>query len=284
MKIRFPALLVVCGSVVAGLIVNTQNAMAEELPLWEIGIGPSVITVPFYRGAASNNTLALPFLYPVYRGERFRIDNRGVRGKIFQSDRARLDISADANIPGNSDDIEGRDGMSDLDPTVQIGPSLEVNLWEKREGRQTLTLNLPVRGVFALDSGLDSIGYTFSPHLTWNRNVDLFSRRWRLGVSGGFQFGSRDYHDYYYSVAPEFARKGRGAYDASSGYGGTRFTVSLVSRNRNNFFSVFARYDRFDSATFEDSPLRFRDDGLTVGFAFAWFIWRSDQTVQSRSY
>ncbi len=284
MKILNPGRIVACAAVAFASLTVNDNLRAQELPLWEVGIGPSVISLPYYRGAASNNTVALPFLYPVYRGERFRVDDKGVRGKIFHTDRVRLDISADANTPGDSDDIEGRDGMSDLDPTVQVGPSLEVKLWEKAQDRQRLTLNLPVRGVFALDSGLDSIGYTFSPHLTWNRNVELFSRQWRLGVSGGFQFGSRDYHDYYYSVAPEFARAGRAAYSANSGYGGTRFTVSLVSRNRNNFFSVFARYDRLDNAEFEDSPLKFRDDGLTVGFAFAWFLWQSDRTVKGHSY
>jgi len=249
-----------------------------------VGIGPSVISVPYYRGSADNNTLLLPFIYPVYRGDRLRVDDRGIRGKIFQSDRVRLDISADANTPGRTEDIQGREGMPDLDPTVQIGPNAQIKLWEQESGDQSLTLNLPLRGVFALDSGIDDIGYTFTPHVTWNRNVQLFSRKWRLGLSAGLHLGSSDYHDYYYGVGPEFATANRRAYKADSGFGGTRFTLSMVSRNQNNFFSVFARYDRLDSADFEDSPLVFRDDGLTVGFAFAWFFWRSETTVPGKGY
>jgi len=205
MKIRITtsAIRSVAGRVASALAVGcfaavmSTPARSAELPLWEIGLGPSVISVPYYRGSADNNTLVLPFIYPVYRGDRLRVDNRGIRGKIFQSDRVRLDVSADANSPGKTDDIQGREGMPDLDPTIQIGPSAQIRLWEKPGGSQTLTLNLPLRGVFALNSGLDDIGYTFTPHVTWNRNVELFARKWRLGVSAGLHLGSGDYHDYY---------------------------------------------------------------------------------------
>lgn len=267
---------------VLGLWAST--AAAERLPLWEVGVGAGALRIPDYRGAAETHDYPFPFIYPAYRGRILKVDETGVHGMLFESDRLKLDVSLDGAVPVKSDADGARAGMPDLDPTLQFGPALKVKLWEAAPARQSLILNLPLRAVFAIDSsGVDHIGYTASPHLTYYRRVDVAGRPWKLGLSGGLEFGSERIHDYYYQVPPEFTTATRPAYDAGSGYAGTRFVLTLTRRAEDKWMSVFARYDRVDGAVFEDSPLVRKKGGLTAGFVITWFVARSQETVEVQS-
>ena len=174
---------------VLGLWAST--AAAERLPLWEVGVGAGALRIPDYRGAAETHDYPFPFIYPAYRGRVFKVDETGVHGMLLESDRLKLDVSLDGAVPVKSDANGVRAGMPDLDPTLQFGPALKVKLWEAAPARQSLILNLPLRAVFAIDSsGVDHIGYTASPHLTYYRRVDVAGQPWKLGLSGGLEFGS----------------------------------------------------------------------------------------------
>lgn len=258
----------------------TPVVHAEELPLWELALGGGALQVPEYRGSNDNRQIAFPFIYPVYHGEFLRVDDRGIRGVFYGSERLEVDFSVDANTSVNSDDTSARAGMPDLDPTLQLGPLLQVLLWPDRPSRQVLLLNLPARSVFAIGDSVEQVGWTASPHVTFYKRVDVFDRRWRLGLSAGLEFGDDDFHDYYYRVNPEFETDTRPTFDAGGGFGGTRFIVTFVSRGEKSWMSFFARYDRLDGATFEDSPLVERNDGLTFGFIYARFIARSKRMVK----
>ena len=261
-------------------LLGAQAAAAEELPLWELALGGGVLTVPEYRGSANRRTLPFPFVYPTYRGKVWRIDDDGVRGVLFSSKRAEFDFSADANTAVNSDASDARRGMPDLDPTIQIGPQLRVRLMSDEVRRHALYLNLPVRGVFEVNfDKFDHVGVTASPHFTYYNWFDFFKREWRMGLSAGLEFGDAEFHNFYYGVAPEFETPTRPAYEGDAGFGGTRFIASFISRTRKSWVSVFARYDRIEEATFEDSPLVERNGGLTVGFVYSLFLVRSKQTV-----
>jgi len=251
----------------------------QRLPKWEIGAGIGAMSIPYYRGSAQSTGLIIPLIVPVYRGERIQVDRRGIRGLLFRSNRWALDLSADGNVPADSDDLEIREGMPDLAPSVQIGPSLKYTAWTDPVNRQILRINLPVRAVFALDSGIEGIGYTLSPSITYARNLSDTDNAWRLGLYAGLEYGSERFHDYYYQVDDEFSTPARPTYDAQSGYGGIRLATSLRRRTRHGSFAVFARYDRFDSASFLASPLVDSKDGVTVGFFFVRRLHQSKETV-----
>ena len=253
---------------------------AKELPLWELVLGGGALTVPEYRGSDNSRNLPFPFIYPLYRGDRLRIDDEGVRGVLYESGHVNFDFSADANTDVDSEG-SAREGMPDLDPTLQLGPLLQVRLATNQETPSALFLNIPVRGVFAVNlDRFDHVGLTFSPHVTYYRWLDFFGRNWRLGLTAGLEFADAEFHDYYYRVDPVFATATRPADDADAGYGGTRFIATLVSRNNKSWISLFMRYDRFDGAVFEDSPLVERSDGLSVGFIYARIVARSKRRVQ----
>ncbi len=265
-------------------VFSAHAVRAEKLPLWEVALGGGALRVPEYRGSEDDRDLVFPFIYPVYRGKFLQVDDRGIRGVFYDTDRLELDFSVDANTSVNSDDAGARAGMPDLDPTLQIGPLLQVRLWKDLTARRTLLLNLPLRSVFSVGSSLEQQGWSASPHLTFYQGLDFLGRSWRLGLSGGLEFGTEKLHDYYYQVTPNFAADARPAFDAGGGFGGTRFIGTLVSRSNKSWLSLFARYDRLDGATFEDSPLVQRNGGLTFGFVYARFIARSKRMVEIKDW
>src|SRR5687767_4626040 len=74
-------------------------ARAETLPLWEAGVLGAVISAPDYPASNERQTVALPFPYFVYRGPIVRSDEKGLlRGRIFRSERAEIDISLAGSI------------------------------------------------------------------------------------------------------------------------------------------------------------------------------------------
>lgn len=54
--------------------------------------------------------------YLIYRGERFKLDDRGMRGRIFQTDRAKLDLSLAGGVPVPRAADGVRAGMPGLSP------------------------------------------------------------------------------------------------------------------------------------------------------------------------
>jgi len=256
-------------------------AAAERLPLWEVGVGGGLLRLPDYRGAGHARTYPFPLVLPFYRGRYLRSDEQGVRGELLRSRRLRLDFSVDGGVPVDSDDNPQRRGMPDLDATLQLGPALNVKLWEGEAPRRSLVLFLPLRAVWRADTdGLSAVGATFSPQLTYHRRVALAGCPWKLGLTAGLEFGDEGFHDYYYQVAPAYAAAGRPAFDARGGFAGYRFIGTFHCRYGDKWISLFGRYDRVDGAVFEDSPLVGRRDGLTVGFLVSWMIWRSRRQVE----
>lgn len=275
---RIKRYLVILVSIMASTLA--LDAPAAERPLWELAVGGGVISLPYYRGAESNRVLPVPLVYPIYRGDVLKVDEEGVRGLFFQSERVKLDLSADGTVPGSDDDVEGREGMPALDPTFQIGPSMTVDLWRGEPHAQDLILTLPLRSVFAVDSTPNFIGLAASPKLTYYRNARFAGRYWRVGMTGGVELGSNKLHDYFYSVDPVFETPDRPTFDAEGGYAGTRFTLSAQSRRGNNWIGAFVRYDNVSGAIFDDSPLVRRSGNFSAGIVVGWFIARSKRMVE----
>jgi outer membrane scaffolding protein for murein synthesis (MipA/OmpV family) len=256
-------------------------AVASEKALWELGIGVTGLYFPDYPGSDQSSPYALPFPYVVYRGEILKADRHGVRGIFFDTDRIELNISLGASLPVSSDDNRARQGMPDLDPTVEVGPSLDINLWRTSNRRYKLDLRLPVRTAITVRGGVDDIGWVFSPRL----NLDIVDvaglTGWNLGLLAGPMYGSERNHDYFYSVAPQYATPDRPAYDAEGGYAGSQFLVAMSKRYRKYWVGAFARWDRLEGAAFADSPLVEREYSFSAGIGVAWILGESSTRVEA---
>ena len=233
---------------------------AYHLPKWELGVGISALRIPAYRGAEGADNYLLPFPYVVYRGDRLRVDEEGMRGSIFKSPRLRLDFSLAGNLPVPDEGVKARTDMPALDPLGEIGPSLDVSLWNSNAGVHQdsieLWLRLPVRAAFSVgDPLLATRGWVFSPTLNaiYRQPAEDYVLRWNLSL--GPLFATEPYHDYFYGVPVQYATATRTEYDAESGYSGSRISLGISMNRQHWYLGAFLRYDDLRGAVFEDSPL-----------------------------
>ncbi|MCY7389234.1 MAG: MipA/OmpV family protein [Burkholderiales bacterium] len=264
------------GGVAVFVATCASSALAEMLPLWEVGGGVAAISFPDYRGSASRRSYLLPVPVLVYRGDIFQIDREKMRGLLFKSDRAELDISISGSVPVRSDGNRVREGMPDLDPSLEIGPSL--NIWLAKTESAKLALRLPLRAVIASDfRSVHSAGVLANPNL----NLDLRAGQgWRVGLVAGALFADRKYHDHFYGVAPAYARPGRSAYRAAGGYSGAQFIAALSRRFEPAWVAGFVKADVLNGAAFASSPLVERRNNVSVGIAVTWVFAQSGTRVE----
>ena len=258
-------------------------ARADQLPLWELGAGAAVVNFPDYRGSDERHTYPLPIPYVIYRGETLKVDRQKVRGLLFETRLAELDMSASGSIPVKSDDNHARRGMPDLDPTLEVGPSLNVFLDRSAGSRATLELRLPVRTILSSDfTEVSYRGLLFHPHLNLALKDVIPGPGWNLGLVIGPVFATRKYHDYFYSVAPQFALPDRPAYEAHGGYSGTAFIAALSKRFDRYWFGAFFKADSLHGAAFESSRLVKQKSALSGGVAAAYVFSKSTRLVEAR--
>lgn len=256
-----------------------QVALAQEQPLWEVGAGGFAVQLPAYRGALESTHDVLPIPYVVYRGEYLKADRDGVRGVLFDSDRYELNVSFAASPPVNSSSVKVRQGMPDLSASVEVGPSLDIKLWESATNGVRLRMFLPVRAAFTLESDPQFIGWQITPRLNLDIDNPLGLQGWTLGTVGGPIFGSQEQHAYFYSVAPSFSSATRPVFEAKAGFAGIQVISALWKRFPNFWAGGFVRYDNVSGAVFEDSPLITQKSGFSGGVAITWVLGKSSQMV-----
>jgi MipA family protein len=252
-----------------------------EKPLWELGAGLAFLQIPDYRGSDQNRLYLLPYPYFVYRGDFLRVDRERVSGRIFKTDRVLLDISLFGQVPVRSSDNDARRGMPDLDPTFEVGPSVNVMLLDNRQDGYRLNLALPVRPVFSTDfRSVRHEGWVFSPRLAFEKNDFIAGSGWNLGLSAGPIFADSGYNSYYYSVDPAFATASRPAYAAGGGYDGSSITIGLSKGYKQLVLNAFVSVTFLQGAVIEDSPLVKQHYSVMSGIAVSWIFLKSAKSVQ----
>jgi MipA family protein len=263
--------------------VLNSRVLADELPLWEAGLGATGLSMPDYRGSDEQRGYLFPIPYIVYRGDILRLDRKGIYGLLFESERVELNISADANVPVKSDRNTARTGMPDLNATIQIGPSIEVCLYKSCNADRVIQFRLPLRAVIASDlSRASGAGFVANPQLNFDFKKMGSGRGWNFGFALGPVFATTQYHRYYYSVPQAYEIPGdRAAYDARGGFSGTSLVVALSKRFQHTWFAAFGRYDDLSGAVFRDSPLVRTRHAYIAGIGFAWVFGESSALVHA---
>jgi outer membrane protein len=257
----------------------TSPARADQKPLWEFGLGAGMFVFNDYRGSNTTHAYPIPVPYFVYRGEIFKSDQEGLRGRLFHLDRVELNLSISGTTPVRND--SARHGMPDLRPTLEMGGSLNVHLWRSSDERFKLDLRLPARAALTVEASPRMIGVFVEPHI--NLDIAQFrgSEGWKLGLLAGPLFADRRYNDYFYTVSPQYATADRPAYEAHGGYAGTQTLVSLTRRFPGHWCGFFVRHDTLGGASFASSPLVKTNSYWSGGFGVIWVIRRSSRNVES---
>jgi outer membrane scaffolding protein for murein synthesis (MipA/OmpV family) len=263
-----------------GLGLASLAAQAELKPQWELGAGVAGLDFPVYRGAGERRSFLLPVPYVQYRGDVLQIDRERVRGLLFRRERVEMDVSVNGSLPVRSSDTAARNGMPDIDPILEIGPSLNVHLYFDEKRRTNLDLRLPVRAALAVSfPHLESQGWLFQPSLDLSfRNVRQSG--WNVSFMAGLLYADQRYHGYFYDVAPQYATPSRPAYTAPGGYSGSQFIAALSRRFPTYWIGGFMKWDDLEGAAFMGSPLVTRREAFAVGFAVSWVLSVSDKMVE----
>ncbi|HMN80765.1 MAG TPA: MipA/OmpV family protein [Burkholderiaceae bacterium] len=263
--------------IVALLLMAALPVPLRAQPLWEVGVGAAALSLPDYRGSDERHEYLLPFPYLVYRGERVRADREGLRARVFDSERFDLDFSFSGNFALRSRDNMARQGMPSLHPLLEAGPEVYYRLIGDRHSPWRLDARFATRFAYSIgDNRLTYRGIVASPYLRLDaRNVAGTG----FDVTGyaGLLYGDRRYHDYLYTVDPNFATASRPAFSASGGYAGSLAQIGAGRRFGNLWVGGFIRYDSLSGAVFEASPLVRSQRYATAGIAAAWVLGTSSK-------
>lgn len=257
----------------------TSICDAESLPLWELGAGGGAISLYDYRGSDEMRTYVFPVPYFVYRGELLKADRNGVRGTLFNSDRVEVNVSVNGTFPVASADNVARRGMADLKPSIELGPTVGINLWNTADKEIKLDFRAPVRTSITIESSPKQIGWLFSPNLNLEVKDPVGMSGWNFSLSAGLIINGRKYNQHFYSVSAADAASSRPVYSAPGGYAGTQFTMFLSKRFPRYWVGGFVRYDSLAGAVFNDSPLIKKTSAVSAGIAISWVFSESMHRV-----
>ena len=256
---------------------NAGNA--GDLPLWELDFGAFVRYGQSYPASEDSQLNVVPIAFPIYRGAVLRVgDESGkpISTRIYRKRRVKLDIDFGLNFAVDSNDVDARFGMPDLDILGEVGPELEIQLADDWRGG-ALQVALQLRGAWSFD-GLDSTsrGGIFSTEFKYTRALKKPGSELRLRVTP--EWASDDYMDFFYGVAPQFETAFRPAYQAKSGYLGTRVAASFKQPLTDNLeFRTGVNIGLYQGAANDQSPL-FTDKTTYSGFvAIVWKFWESER-------
>lgn len=257
----------------AGALLCGGPACAEEQPLWELGAGAGVLSLPHYRGSDQSHVWWLPVPYVIYRGDLLRADRDGARARLLEAENDEINLSFSASAPTYSEDNRAREGMDDLAPTVEVGPVWNHTLSSSE--RRRLELRVPLRAVFSVESGPRHLGWISTPHV----NLDQSLGEWNLGLLTGPVFADRRLHQYFYGVTDQEATATRPAYQARGGYAGWQSTVAASRQVGSLWLGLFAKFDQIAGSAMGDSPLVRDRAQWSAGLAVSWIFARSATLV-----
>ncbi len=266
------------------LCVRAGDATTTELteqPLWEVRLAGFGRYGQAYPASEDSQVNIVPLPFPIYRGTILRIGDdteKPVRTRLFRWDRVKLDLDFGLNFPVNSDEVDARTGMPDLDLLAEAGPELEIESTRQFLGGDVF-LALQARGAVSVD-GLspDWRGMVLSAELKHKKRI--FSSRSELITRLTPEWASKDYMDFFYGVAPVYATGTRQAYNAGSGYLGTRLSFVLAHNFTKNFeIRTGLRFGFYDGAANRNSPLFTDATTYDAYVAFLWKFWESKQRV-----
>lgn len=264
---------------VVGLLVATPLSAAEEpKPRWEWGVGVAAATLRDYAGSDNYRSHVLPFPWLVWRSERLHIGQGGTHGVLWRGLDSELDLTLSLNPSARQSDNPLRAGMPKLDPLLETGLRLRLDLWRDEASGWVVDAKLPLRRALAWDDGtLSGVGWHAEPGLSLGKNL---TPGWFWDVSAAANFVDRNYASYFYGVDPIYATTSRPAFRAEAGYGGWQLGSRLQYQHQRQRWNLFLRLEGLEGARFADSPLVTTLHAGTVGIAWMYRLGVSRKTVQ----
>lgn len=260
----------------APLAAHASGQSESQASQFEIGLGLGGIRFPDYPGADEHRTLLLPFPYVIYHSRYLDVNRDQVRGKLLSGKRLSLEVDFAGSVAVDSSRDHERQGMPNLDWMGEAGPALRYRIWSNFEETTQVFAVLPLRaaiGAHALT--LHHRGFVFAPRVEFVHHVGDDTHGFSIDSGVSLIYGSQDYFQYIYGVAPQYANPERPTYTALGGYGGYTLSVGGSLHRGDMVYGSFISYTSLAGASFINSPLVSRTHDLTFGVMVAWIFKRS---------
>lgn len=263
------------------LLISLPSAFAQQEQTkkgqskLEIGAGVFAFTTPDYPGSEERTSYLVPLPYFHYESDEFTVDREGFTGWFFKRDNWYADISLSAGIPVNSKDNQARQGMPDLDWTLEIGPSMKYYWQGKPNADDYLFAEFYLRKVIATDfTFIDDIGWRSGVRLSHQRVFPLNNGD-TLEWANTFDTSSANHAlvDYFYGVSPQFQTPERDAYQANGGYAGSRLSSGILWKKQDLWFGAFMSVTSLHGSTQEHSPLVDNKLDYSAGIGVIWVFY-----------
>ncbi len=247
------------------------------LPLWEAGVAVVGVQGPDYPAASTSRWRGAAAPIFIYRGDRFRVDDDGVRSRLLKHGEFEFDLSGAAAF--NSRNSEARDGMPARDYTFELGPQALYRV--PLGGGQQVSAHLKLRQVFSTNwRNIHGRGQVLEPELRW-RIRGWPGARSQVQLSLQASWASEALQDYFYQVDPIYARPNRPAYDARGGFFGSAVRAGWSHRlNPTTAVSFGVSVNDHSGAANRNSPLFQRQTTASVVAAVVWAPLRSAEFGQ----
>lgn len=255
------------------LLVISFALLADDAK-WETGVGIGGISLPHYPGSDERLELILPIPYGSYEDKKTIIDRDGINYNLFGLNNLDLSLSFGVGFPVDSEDNKARQGMNDLNPIFEMGPSFKYWLFKSTDRK--LSLELPIRAAVAFDD-LTAHDQGFAGDLKLNYVQKI--QGWKLSAFYRFLFADRKYHSQYYDVEQQFVTAKRGFYRSRKGVSGNAIGFTASKRFGDFYFGLYTRYENLSNAANHESPLLKTDHNLYFSAAFSWVFASSDSKI-----
>lgn len=251
------------------LLITTLFGVTLNSSELDLGMGVGVMYYPDYLGSNQTNTLYMPYPYIEYRSDNLEIDGDGLRQELFDWKALSVRLSVSGSLPVKSSGI--REGMSDLDPALEMGPALVYTFYDK-DGL-SFKFDFPIRAVVSSDfKGIDYRGYIYDPKLSFEYD---FADGYNFQLHTGGVFGDKKYHDYLYGVGQSDVMTGRDYYRAKAGYSGYKTSMGISKKFDNFWIGSFVRHYSLRESSFKKSPLVRKNSAIYGGFFMAYLFDKS---------
>lgn len=251
------------------LFLLSLSLLYGEESHYELGLGMGAVSYPSYIGSKSINNLVAPLPYIRYHKDKTSIGKGGIKYLFFDDNKLSLDLSLGASLPVDSSGSAVREGMSDLDFALEIGPRLNYTLYDDKEHK--VTFRLPVRAVVSTNiQNIDTQGFLVAPNVDYKFRKNKVQFRAKTGPI----WADKTYHNYFYGVSKSDETAQRASYNAQGGYNGYRNTLSLKYTQNAWNYGAFVSYFNIDGAVFEDSPLVETTNALFVGSFISYTFYK----------
>ena len=273
--------LLISNILILTVSAQTYQLKRKNLPLLELGVGLGYANLPRYEGSKERRNISLPFPTFIYRGDVIRSDeDGGLRGRLKFSDRLEINAAFGLSLPVDSDNIEARRGMDDLDPLFELGPGFIYHAIVMTEDRPfSLSVNLATRYAFTSDlSFTKARGWVLNP-IVYSRIK--FNEKYSAFLSYSYKWAEKSYQSYYYDVPKNFETSIRPAYHAGGGPLASRVANFFVYQPNDQYaYALGVIYSNYQDAANKNSPLHVKDENYSLILGVTYWFYQSKDLVK----